>query len=443
MLILQQQMKKNKKVTGVSCIIPAFNEEQRVGRVIAVARRVCEISEILVIDDGSSDETVAAARKHGARVVRHEVNIGKGAALRTGARHAKHDHLVFLDADLGNITPVKIKKLIAPLIAGEADFVKGAYDISSGRVTQLVVRPLLKIVYPAVKLDYPLSGEFALHRRKFRFGKIEEGWGVDIQLVLQAAKKKLAIREVSLGKKEHKHQSIENLAKMSKEVIRTILSEAKLISHRHKLIIFDLDKTLITGSSIEFFAKEWGFTKELNQLRRKVARGEILDREITHSLAHHFRGHTQREISAICEKIPISSHAARVIEVLRQQRYKIRIISSAFSPVVEFFAGKLKVPDFICPVLTRDKSKKFTGKLKVSSSDDPSGKCCGMWVCKKKATQKLLRKLGVKKDESAAVGDGKSDRCLFEACGLSLGYQTKKWGDKKIGNLSEVLVYAD
>ncbi|MFH1546585.1 MAG: HAD-IB family phosphatase, partial [Patescibacteria group bacterium] len=432
-----------KTTMGVSCIIPAFNEEKRVGRVIAVARRVCEISEILVIDDGSSDETVAAARKHGARVIRHEINIGKGAALRTGARHAKHDHLVFLDADLGNITPTKIKKLIAPLIAGEADFVKAAYDISSGRVTQLVVRPLLKIVYPNIKLNYPLSGEFALHRRKFRFGKIEEGWGVDIQLVLQAARKKLVIKEVSLGKKEHKHQNIENLAKMSKEVIRTILSETKLISHRHKLIVFDLDKTLIAGSSIEFFAKEWKFTRELATLRRKVKRGEMLDREITRKLACHFRGRTQREVSIICEKIPICPHAARVIEVLRQQRYKVRIISAAFSPVVKYFAGKLKIHDFICPVLARDKSKRFTGKLKVSSYDDSDGKCCGMWVCKKKAVQRLLRKLGVKKDETVAVGDGKSDRCLFEASGLSLGYRTKKLGDEQIENLSEVLVFAD
>jgi glucosyl-3-phosphoglycerate synthase len=427
----------------VSCIIPAFNEAARVGRVIGIAKMVSEIAEIIVVDDGSEDETHLAARKSGAKVIRHKINSGKGRALKTGALAAKHDLVVFLDADLGNITPAKIKKLIAPLIAEEADFVKAAYDSSSGRVTQLVVKPLLKIVNPKIKLDYPLSGEFALHRKKLRFGKIEEGWGIDIQLVLQAAKKKLRIQEVLFGKKEHKHQSIENLAKMSKEIIRTVLSELKLISHHHKLVVFDLDKTLIAESSIKHFAKTWGFTRELNQLFRKVEKKEILDREITLELAKHFRGRTQNEVNKICAEIKISPFAERVIEKLRQQRYKVRIVSAAFSPVVEYFGGKLKVHDFVSPRLVKLKNGKFSGKLRTSKFDDPTGNCCGMLVCKKKAVANLQRKIGVKKAECLAIGDGKSDRCLFESCGTSLGYRIDKLGDFKIESLNEVLLYAN
>jgi len=400
-------------------IIPAFNEEKRVARVIRVAKLVAEISEIIVVDDGSEDETFEVAKKNKVRVVRHEINCGKGRALQTGSQHARHDHLVFLDADLGNITPEKIRKLILPLVNDEADFVKAAYDSSSGRVTQLVVKPLLNIVHPNIKLDYPLSGEFALNRRKMRLQKIEDGWGIDIQLVLQAAKKNLRIHEVLFGKKEHKHQPIAELAKMSKEIIRTILGELKLISHHHKLIIFDLDKTLIAESSVKIFAKKWGFTRELNQLLRKVKKGEILDREITLTLAKHFRGRTQKEVNQVCAEIPLSPFAEKVVEKLRQQRYKVRIVSAAFSPVVEYFATRLKIHDFISPRLVKMKNGKFSGKLRVSNFDDASGSCCGMFVCKKAAVKYLQRKLGVKKGECLAIGDGKSDACLFANCGRS------------------------
>ena len=412
-------------------------------RVIRVAQRVEEIAEIIVVDDGSEDATHVVARRSGVKVVRHEINSGKGKALQTGSRHARHDHLVFLDADLGNITPTKVKKLINPLIEGEADFVKAGYNSSTGRVTQLVAKPLLKIVYPAVKLDYPLSGEFALNRKKLRLHKIEEGWGIDIQLVLQAAQKNLRIHEVLFGKKEHKHQPIEDLAKMSKEIIRTVLSELKLISHRHKIVVFDLDKTLIAESSIRHIAKAWGFTRELNRLLKKVKDKKMLDREITLTLARHFQGKTQKDVNRVCEEIPLSPNAEKVIEKLRQQRYKVRIVSAAYSPVVKYFATKLKIYDSVSPTLVKMKNGKFSGKLRTSKFDDVNGDCCGMYVCKKKAVSYLQRRMNAKKGECLAIGDGKSDKCLFENCGLSLGYQTDEFGDERIENLSEVLIYAD
>lgn len=428
----------------VTCIIPAYNEEKTIANVIDVVRSVEEISEVLVIDDGSSDDTVKISKAHKARVVKHKANFGKGAAMKTGALNAKNAYIMYVDADLGNMTPAKIRKLITPLIKGEADFVKGAYKYNSARVSKLVVKPLLSILYPWLKLEHPISGEIAINKRKINWSRIENNWGVDIQLVLQAAKKKLRIVEVDLGKKDHKHQDLDGLAKMSNDIMRTILTELDVISNKHQLVCFDLDETLIKQRSIRMIAHEWGFEKELEQLFKRVELGEIPDKEITKTVARHFEGKSQADVDKVCEKMELSPFAMEVIDKLRKQRYKVRIVSAAYSPVVRYFASKLNVYDFVCPSLVRNRKGTYTGELKKSdyptvgserSQDD-------LYIDKGKVVRRLCRELGIKKKNVLSVGDGKSDKAMFEASGLSLGYQTYSVGDIKIESLSEVLVHA-
>jgi glycosyltransferase involved in cell wall biosynthesis len=109
---------KGKTVRAVA-VIPAFNEEARIHKVIAQA--AASVAEVLVVDDGSSDATSSAAREAGARVVRLEKNMGVGFATRKGARHALDElgagRLVFIDAD-GQHPAEKIPELLAKLDEG-------------------------------------------------------------------------------------------------------------------------------------------------------------------------------------------------------------------------------------------------------------------------------------------------------------------------------------
>jgi glycosyltransferase involved in cell wall biosynthesis len=103
------------KALQVSIIIPVYNEELAIADTVSAIRRLClPESEILVVNDGSSDQTAEVAASAGARVISHPYNIGNGAAVKTGIRAARGKVLVFLDGD-GQHDPQDIPRLIAEI----------------------------------------------------------------------------------------------------------------------------------------------------------------------------------------------------------------------------------------------------------------------------------------------------------------------------------------
>jgi len=107
----------------VSVVVPAFNEGASIGALVAELRGAAPWREILVVDDGSSDETGRRAADAGARVIRHPYNKGNGAAVKTGVRHAAGEFVLILDAD-GQHRPADAARLITRL--GEYELVVGA-----------------------------------------------------------------------------------------------------------------------------------------------------------------------------------------------------------------------------------------------------------------------------------------------------------------------------
>ena len=95
----------------ISVVIPAYNEGKTIGEIIKKITSLYPDFEVLVIDDGSSDDTAATAEKAGARVFSHPYNIGNGAAIKSGIRRATGDVLFFLDGD-GQHDPADIEKFL-------------------------------------------------------------------------------------------------------------------------------------------------------------------------------------------------------------------------------------------------------------------------------------------------------------------------------------------
>lgn len=108
---------------STTIIIPAYNEGENIGRLVDTICSIYPSFEIIVIDDGSTDETAEKAARAGAKVFRHPYNIGNGAAVKSGIRVATGDVLVFMDGD-GQHAPEDIKKLLGHI--PEYDMVVGA-----------------------------------------------------------------------------------------------------------------------------------------------------------------------------------------------------------------------------------------------------------------------------------------------------------------------------
>ena len=102
----------------ITAIIPAYNEEQTVAAVVRIAHQSDLIDDVLVVSDGSTDNTVDVARAAGARILALSKNHGKGAAMRLGVLDTNAPIILFLDADLLGLTVDHLEKLILPVVTG-------------------------------------------------------------------------------------------------------------------------------------------------------------------------------------------------------------------------------------------------------------------------------------------------------------------------------------
>ena len=113
-------------------IVPAYNEENTIGGVLAVLQDADMIDNIVVVSDGSTDDTVEVAAFYGAQVIELKENVGKGGAMKAGLDNITADIILFLDADLIGLNSLHIQKLLTPVINDEADMTVGIFD--KGRI---------------------------------------------------------------------------------------------------------------------------------------------------------------------------------------------------------------------------------------------------------------------------------------------------------------------
>ncbi|HVL26764.1 MAG TPA: glucosyl-3-phosphoglycerate synthase [Acidimicrobiales bacterium] len=217
---------------SVSVCLPARDEEETVGEIVA---RITElegvVDEIVVVDDGSTDATAERAAAAGAVVVR-SAGRGKGDALWRSVLASKGDVLAFCDADLRHFDNRFVLGLVGPLLAdGRLGFVKASYarPHGGGRVTELLARPLIDLLLPEVaRFDQPLAGEFAGRRHVLEALPFVEGYGVDLGLLVDAVRLlgHDGVAQVDLGERHHRNRPLAELAPQAREVAAVALDRA-------------------------------------------------------------------------------------------------------------------------------------------------------------------------------------------------------------------------
>jgi len=165
-------------MSEVLVLIPAFNEEAGIACVIKDIQKILPDVDVLVVDDGSVDNTARVAAASGAVVVSHPFNMGYGIAIQTGYKYAcmkGYDYLIQIDGD-GQHDPSFIPRLLEPVIRGEADFVLGSRFLHEKsytpplfrRIGMMFFRKLVSLII-GMPITDSTSGYQAFHKEVIHF----------------------------------------------------------------------------------------------------------------------------------------------------------------------------------------------------------------------------------------------------------------------------------
>ena len=235
-------------------VIPAYNEEERIGEVISGVRRVLPQAHILVIDDDSKDDTARVARAGGAAVLSLPFNLGYGVALQTGYKYAldrDYRYLIQIDGD-GQHDPEYCVKLLDEVASGRADVCLGSrFGHREGYRVPLLRRAGIRCFRKAVQwltglpVQDPTSGFQALNRDTLEFfcSEIYPSDYPDADVLIMLHYAGFTVREVPVrmfsapGKSTSMHQGLKPIYymfKLSLSILVTIMRKSSLAEHRKR-----------------------------------------------------------------------------------------------------------------------------------------------------------------------------------------------------------------
>lgn len=224
----------------ITVILPAYNEEDRIAATISSLHNSNYVNRILVIDDGSKDQTSKVAEAAGAEVYRMTVNAGKGYAMQQGVEKSIQDSdiIIFLDADVGE-SASEIDKLIEPIFLGEADVTIARFPAAKKKGGVGLVKNLAKYgvrFYTGKTITTSLSGQRAFRAEVLKsFGKIPADYGVEVGMTIDLLRMGYRIQEVDVNMTHREtgrnlkgfihrgkqfYQILATLIRKSKEVVR-------------------------------------------------------------------------------------------------------------------------------------------------------------------------------------------------------------------------------
>jgi phosphoserine phosphatase len=431
----------------ITVIIPALNEEKCIQKVIRMVRRNNLVSEIIVVDDQSEDNTVRIAKAEQARVITSTV-LGKGSSMREGMMLSKNEILVFLDADIPNYSDNIIHELTQPIISGKADFVKSYFTRQAGRVTEILVKPLLELFFPhLIQFKQPLSGMIAGRKSFFEKVSFENDYGVDIGLLIDMHKIKARICEVCIGEIENDMQPLLALGRMARQVANAIFKRVNMFNPDKeekqneflelkreqvelaitrigptagKMIVFG-SNSLLRESFVEVAATQLGFESKLQEIMQVEVKSHLRASKI----ASLFKGASLAELINILENIPLITDAARTIRKLQDNGYICGIISNGFHCIANHIRN-LTGLDFSIGNELEFKNSIATGYLRFPTQllNDKFSPCEHKY-CKANMFLHIIKRAGINIDNTIAVGRNDEDLCILRSSGYKISFNSQ------------------
>jgi glucosyl-3-phosphoglycerate synthase len=345
----------------VSVVIPALNESARIASVVRHVLADPATAEVVVIDDSSIDDTATLAQEAGARVITSTM-LGKGASMRDGAHAAEQELLVYLDGDLAGLQPGLVSKLARPLVEDRADFVKARFGRSGGRVTELTAKPMLKVFFPELAhFAQPLGGLIAARRNLLRALPFEDGYGVDIGLLIDSHRAGARLTEVDIGSLENDSQPLLDLTVMANEVSRVIYSRARAAGRLHveqitamfetqrqaaatldyvltrrrgrtKLLLLDMDGTLSPERFVVQLARATGQEAELWKLLDSPSSDAGTRSE---RIAQLFRFVHKQQFERVAHELPLRPGVIEWVNAMRRAGFMVGVVSDSWFVAAE------------------------------------------------------------------------------------------------------------
>lgn len=428
----------------ITVIIPALNEEGSIVKVIDIAKRYPLVNEIIVVDDHSFDNTVPLAKQAGASVIM-STKRGKGASMLDGLLVATNETVAYIDADIENYDKNIIEMLVKPILEEGYDFVKSTFERQAGRVTELAAKPLLSLLFPkTLEFSQPLSGMIAGKKKFFEKVDFENDYGVDIGILLDMINQGAKIKQVNIGIIENKMKQWQQLGHMAREVTKAILKRAKMqpnftldtlqtttmildqmdlavkesLIGLKKMVVFDMDNTILKDRYIYSAAKKFNFDKELLEIISNNSDSFL----ITKLIARLLKNLNLAQLIAAIDEIEIVEDIIDVVSELKKREYIVGIISDSYHFVAEHIANKIGAHFSIANELEFSKST-ATGEVKVLSYFVKSDKSkCNHNFCKSNALLHLSNKYNIPLENIIAIGDSENDICMVKYAGIGVAF---------------------
>jgi glucosyl-3-phosphoglycerate synthase len=437
-------------VACASVVIPALNEAARIASVVRHALADPATAEVIVVDDSSIDDTAQLARQAGAEVITSTM-LGKGASMCDGVGVAGCELVVYLDGDLAGLRPGIVTDLCRPLVEGEADFVKARFGRTGGRVTELTAKPMLKVFFPELAhFAQPLGGLVAARVSLLKALRFENGYGVDIGLLIDAHRAGARLAEVDIGSLENDSQPLLDLTAMANEISRVIYTRARAAGRLHmeqivamyetqrqatatldyiltrrrrrtRLVLLDMDGTLTPERYVVELARATGHAAALGRLL------DGGDDAATRSerIAALFKFVHQQQFERVAQALPVRPGVIACINRLRRAGFMVGVVSDSYFVAAEILRRRV-FADFALAHTMQFDAEVCSGEVRINPAFVAPVGDAGPAICKSHVIRRLRDDRSEPRlSECWAVGDNLNDLGMLRAADRAFAIDPK------------------